>query len=375
MRFVKKVYFALSLIQIIIVPLFATEYPVRYLGIEDGLSNNAVTSVYQDHKGFMWFGTYDGLNRYDGYKFRIFRNKFGDSTTLVDNGVYTLADDPHHQLWVGARRGVCVFNPATEKFSIPRYQPANGESAQPINDNTHIIRSNENGIILIGTENKGLLQFTGSNTTGVQIPLAGRQTAYEVTAIKFVEKGNIAWVFVQHTGLCKYDVTTRRLTVINREITRGNCLTADDAGNIWLGTDTGVFRYLPSAGKYAPNALPLNSKVVNLYVDKAGVVWCGSDGNGIYLIVSPDKPGEPFTTPGSPQQLSSNAVYSLYEDRQGRKWVGTLRGGINIIEPKRNPFTLVTFNNSQSTGAIDNFIFSFCEDSHQHIWIGTDGGG
>ncbi|MDQ0106962.1 signal transduction histidine kinase/ligand-binding sensor domain-containing protein/DNA-binding response OmpR family regulator [Chitinophaga terrae (ex Kim and Jung 2007)] len=376
MCFVKKVYFTLLLIQIIIVPLFATEYPIRYLGIEDGLSNNAVTSVYQDHKGFMWFGTYDGLNRYDGYKFRIFRNKFGDSTTLVDNGVYTLADDPHHQLWVGARRGVCVFNPATEKFSIPRYQPANGEPAQPVNDNTHIIQSNEDGIILIGTENKGLLQFTGSNATGVQIPLPGRQTAYEVTAIKFVEQGTMAWVFVQHTGLCKYDVATRRLTVISREIAKGNCLTTDAAGNIWVGTDNGVFRYLPSVGKYTSNALPVNSKVVNLYVDNAGVVWCASDGNGIYLISSPDQPGKPLTTPGSPQQLSSNAVYSLYEDRQGRKWVATLRGGINIIEPKRNPFTLVTpNNNSRLTGAADNFVFSFCEDSRQRIWVGTDGGG
>lgn len=375
MHHVRRIYFIILLLIIITGDSFAINYPIKYLGIEDGLSNNAVLSVYQDHKGFMWFGTYDGLNRFDGYKFRIYRNKINDSTSLVDNGVYTLADDIHHQLWVGGRRGVCVFNPVSEKFSFPRYTPLHSRESRIISENTHTIKSDEAGNILIGTEKSGLLLFSSRQATGKQIPLImnrGGITGYEVTAVEFT--GTAAWVFVQDIGLCRYDIARQQLTIINRDITRGNCLTADQAGNIWLGTDTGIFRYVPSTGKYSGNVLPVNSKMVNLYIGNDGIMWSASDGNGIYLVNTLNNTASSFTS-SNEQQLSSNAVYSIYEDRQGRKWIGTLRGGINIVEPKPNPFELNIPDSNPVARVVDNFIFSFCEDKRRNIWIGTDGGG
>src|SRR5258707_6794861 len=83
--------------------LLAVDPPVRYIGIENGLSNNSVTSVFQDYKGFMWFTTYDGLNKYDGNVFTVFRNSIGDSTSLRGNEVYTIAGDKQHNLWIGGR--------------------------------------------------------------------------------------------------------------------------------------------------------------------------------------------------------------------------------------------------------------------------------
>lgn len=376
MHEVRKICFVILGMVIFTKNIFATGYPVKYLGIEDGLSNNAVTCVYQDHKGFMWFGTYDGLNRYDGYKFKIYRNKIGDSTSLVDNVIYALADDNHHQLWVGGRKGVSVFNPVSEQFTMPDYLPVNSKTARKVNGNIHIIKSDDTGILLIGTEKDGLLLFNNSTATGRQIPLNNNRsgvTGYEVTAIEFA--GKWAWVFVQGVGLCKYDIARQQLDIICRDITRGNCLMVDRSGNIWLGTDTGVVRYIPATGKYSGNALPENSKIVNLYIDREGTIWSASDGNGIYLMSATDAVAKPFTPPGSERQLNSNAVYSVYEDREGRKWIGTLRGGINVIAPKHNPFELNVLNKNADARAIDNFIFSFCEDVHHNIWIGTDGGG
>ncbi|NLR79569.1 two-component regulator propeller domain-containing protein [Chitinophaga eiseniae] len=372
---VRKCCFIL-LLMVIASTTFAIGYPIRYLGIEDGLSNNAVTSVYQDHKGFMWFGTYDGLNRYDGYRFKIYRNKVGDSTSLADNGIYTLADDSHHQLWVGGRRGVSVFNPATEKFTMPVYRPVNSRTLRKANENIHVIKSDENGLTLIGTEKNGLLVFDNTLHEGRQVPLPSDGTTltnYEVTGIKLT--GKSAWVFVQNIGLCRYEASQQTLHIISREIPRANCLNVDQSGNLLLGTDTGVFRYIPATGKFSGNALPENSKIVVLYTDRMGLTWCASDGNGIYLISGADVPARPFTHPGSPAQLSSNSVYSIYEDREGRKWIGTLRGGINILESRRNPFELNVLNRNPDARAIDNFIFSFCEEDAKNIWIGTDGGG
>ncbi|WP_245898634.1 hybrid sensor histidine kinase/response regulator [Chitinophaga niastensis] len=374
----RKICVTLLLLVIITKKLSAINYPVKYLGIEDGLSNNAVTNVYQDYKGFMWFGTYDGLNRYDGYKFKIYRNKIGDSTSLIDNGIYTIAGDAHHQLWIGGRKGVSIFNPANEKFTVPVYLPANGGAAKKTSENIHIIKTNEAGVILIGTEKNGLLVYEGNTLTGRQVPLNNARSGvagYEVTAVEFDRKGQYAWVFVQNMGLCKYDVKNKTLSIICRDIDRGNCLTVDNSGNIWLGTDNNIFRYNTINQTFSGSQLTENSKIVNLYVDKTGVMWIASDGNGIFLKSTPDAAAVPFSTADSKQKLSSNAVYSIYEDREGRKWIGTLRGGINIVESKQNPFELNVFNRNNTDGPINNFIFSFCEDTGKNIWIGTDGSG
>jgi len=326
--------------------------PVRNLGIENGLSNNAVVNVYQDYKGFMWFGTYDGLNRYDGYKFKIYRNKVGDSTSLIDNGIYTIEGDASHQLWVGGRKGLCILS--NEHFYKARY----AAGGKIVEGNIHIIKAGKNGIMLVGSENNGLIVFDGNYMNGRRIPL-GKDTNYEVTAIDYDPAGN-AWIFVQGIGLCRYD--HNKITVINQQIRMANYLTFDKSGVLWLGTDQGLFKY---ANTYSGNYLSENTKIVNLCVDKQGMLWVASDGHGIFLLDG--NTAIPYN-----KQLSSNSVYSIYEDREGRKWIGTLRGGVNIIEPRQDLFEKHAFNNG---GVVNNFILSFCEGSGKNIWIGTDGGG
>ena len=94
--------------------------PIQYLGIEQGLSNNAVTCIYQDHNGFMWFGTYDGLNRFDGYVFKVFRNKFNDSTSLANNRVSCITEDLLNNLWIGTSQGISLYNGLTSTM-LPAY--------------------------------------------------------------------------------------------------------------------------------------------------------------------------------------------------------------------------------------------------------------
>ena len=146
-------------------------YPVEYLGIERGLSNNAVTCIYQDHHGFMWFGTYDGLNRYDGYGFKIFRNKIGDNTSLINNNVYTIEGDNQHNLWVGGQKGACVYNPIQSNFSPLWYFSRKDKMVHPVLDGIHCIKSAQDGIMLVGTQHDGLLLFLNQQDPGRQIPL------------------------------------------------------------------------------------------------------------------------------------------------------------------------------------------------------------
>lgn len=95
---------------------------VRYLGIDDGLSNNLVRCIYQDHNEFMWFGTYDGLNKYDGSSFRVFRDVIGDTTSLLDNHIYSIDSDFENNIWVGGPRGVSIYNAANSRFTVPFFR-------------------------------------------------------------------------------------------------------------------------------------------------------------------------------------------------------------------------------------------------------------
>jgi hypothetical protein len=168
--------------------LFAGGEPaVHYLGIDQGLSNNAVTHIYQDHKGFMWIGTYDGLNRYDGYTFRIFRNIIGDSTSLGSNNIAAIAEDAQHNVWVGGQNGISIYNPVIARFAPPQVKLLVGGTVRRVPYIVDIKAINKDGI-LVGTQRHGLLFFGEHSDTGVQIPLRGlkgNKGNYYVSAIEY----------------------------------------------------------------------------------------------------------------------------------------------------------------------------------------------
>lgn len=349
--------------------------PVAYLGIEQGLSNNAVTSIYKDRSGFMWFGTYDGLNRYDGYGFRIFRNVIGDSTSLGDNHVNAITGDAARRLWIACDKSVNVFNPATARFSTPLFKPAGSFARQSLASGAKAVEVyNDGQAVLVGSIGKGLLAFSTGNALGEQIPLEGGRTAYSVTAIAFDAKRNAAWVFAADNGLYLYDRQKKALKLINASVKKADCLKADLAGNVWLGNDAGLFRYDVATNSFSPNVLPSPYKVVNLFEDGQHRLWIGSDGGGVwYLSNALAKPQsyKPGTTAAG---INSNAVYAVYEDEDG-KWIGTLRGGINRVLPRASRFRCITYDRPGQNNTVNNFILSFCEDAQRNVWIGTDGAG
>ena len=132
--------------------VFAFNDPViAYLGIEQGLSNNSVRCIFQDHNGFMWFGTYDGLNRFDGYEFKVFRNKLNDSTSLPHNYIYTINEDHHQNIWIGTGQGIGIYNNPTSKFLPVYYVRNDNKKKGKIAVNVNAIKTDANGNVFIGT--------------------------------------------------------------------------------------------------------------------------------------------------------------------------------------------------------------------------------
>lgn len=349
-----------------------------YLGIEQGLSNNSVTCIHRDHKGFMWFGTYDGLNRYDGYSIRSFRNRLHDSTSLAYNRVAAMAEDSLGNIWVGTKHGLSIYNDSSGVFSQAYYQTGNGKAIRQVTSEIYSIAVAGNGHILIGTADKGLLVGLPGEKVLRRVPLpeGGEQVSYAIGGIATDGQQN-NWLLINGRGLFRYDAGRKKIIPVNDEIRAANCLLAAANGVLWAGTDDGIYRFSVAAGKWASfnkEAGCGGSKIINLMKDHDGRMWMSTDGDGIFIFAENTGETDVMKAGNDKDALASNAVYAVYEDRDQRKWIGTLRGGVNIIDRQKVRFRTVS-HVPNTRSLVNNFAFSFCEDTGDDIWIGTDGGG
>ncbi|WP_167019841.1 two-component regulator propeller domain-containing protein [Chitinophaga sp. Cy-1792] len=359
-----------------------TSHIITYLGMEKGLSNNAVRCIFQDHKGFMWFGTYDGLNRYDGNVFKVFRNNFNDSSSLVNNWVLTINEDVQHKLWVGTRQGLNVLDNVTGKFSSVYYQLQGSGKTARISAVVRDIKRDAGGNMLIATENLGLLICPAGSYTARQVPFSDgsrRINAYDVPGISIADNGD-TWLLVQGRGLCMLDKNAGQVKLINSTVATADCIKADK-DYLWIGTPNGLWKYNIAANLYQDSFTEENgklayNKVAGLYLDKSQQLWVATNGGGITVIRTTDGAVTAQIPCGTNNySLTSSSAITIFEDLDGRKWIGTLRGGINIIDPKKDRFQSVLQDTHHPNGLVSNFIYAFCETPGGDIWIGTDGGG
>lgn len=376
-----KILFVLTLIILGFAPVYGqNRITAKYLDIGDGLSNNVVTAVFRDHNGFMWFGTYDGLNKYDGYGFKVFRNIIGDSNSINSNIINKIDEDRQHNLWIGGHRDVSIFNPVTAKFSTPSYILQGGKIKRSLEDNVVEVKVLDKQNILIGTEHNGLFYFQ-NNESGRQVAInenGQSKTEYYVSAIAYDSSTNVVYIFVQNKGLFEYDPKTHQLRKQNTTIENANFLLLDRKRNLWVGGNNGLYLYNKNINSFSKNYVPDKTSVTSMLEDKQGRLWIVTDGSGILLLGTDQKIATPLSAiyPDAGSKINSNSIYSIYEDGQQRIWIGTLRGGVNILELRPNPISKVVYGEGKNTvSPIQNFISSFCEEDKEHIWIGTDGAG
>ncbi|WP_412468142.1 two-component regulator propeller domain-containing protein [Pedobacter sp. KLB.chiD] len=360
-------------------PLKALAQQFSNLGIEQGLSNNTVTSIYKDKFGFMWFGTLDGLNRYDGYRFEIFRHQFGNPNSLPNDIIMALNDDCLGNIWVGTQTGLAILNNRTLTFSTVAFKNFAGKKL-PVNDWINDIKKDNKGNLFVGTTIFGCLFFQPGSKEGVQIPVLANHNKtfnYTVNAIDLSDKNNF-WVSTDKFGLCQYDHIQKAFLPVYKPHHPVVSIQNDRRGRLWVGTASGIYHYQINIGKYvkfiAKEQEVNDAKITSCFLDHKNTLWVMTDGEGIikinmdgsYAIVK--KHDDRFS-------LSSNNLYTLFEDEQSRKWIGTFRGGIDILDAKKHKFRTYAKIPHQANSLVSNFTFSFCEDKNKDIWIGTDGGG
>lgn len=364
----------LTVVFIFLFYLAKAQAPFSHLNIEKGLSNNSVNAIYKDRYGFMWFGTDDGLNRYDGFSFNVFKSNIKDPASLIHNRVGSIDGDDKGVLWIGTSRGLSLFDHYTAKFTTP-FIVQQGKK-QSITDAVYIVKADAGGNIFVGVHRRGLLVKEADGKLK-QVFLKDRKGAaipYDVYAIAF--RNNDTWL-VTSIGLAIYDKLNGKIRIVNSAIRKANRMIAKN-NMLWIGTDNGLLKVdvrskNPRSLKWEKIALSASRVMdLGLYAEQ---LWIATDGGGVNILHTAT--GKLNTIVSNPDgtALSSNAVMSIFRDDEERIWLGTLRGGVNFMDQRKNKFKKVSHLPNKQNSLISDFVLSFCEDKDGSVWVGTDGSG
>ncbi|HLZ88455.1 MAG TPA: two-component regulator propeller domain-containing protein [Puia sp.] len=360
-----------------------------HLSGEQGLSNSTIEAIYQDSQGFIWIGTRDGLNRYDGHEIVVYRNDPADSGSISDGYIRCILEDRDHQLWIGTVNGLNRFDRAKDRFT--RWKHRDADSGSLSSSNITSLLEDHRGHIWVATSGgMNLLdKKTGSFRHFRMGGGAGSLRDDRINCLQEDKSGDgTIWVGTQ-SGLDIFHSETGLFTAVaNPEITNpsGNTIIAireDRQGNLWLGTeDDGLYLFDPlrkSFTRYGhsdTDASSLGNNMIKcMLTDHKGQLWAGSINGGLNLFHASSGSFFHYAyEPGNGSSLSQRTISALFEDRQGNLWVGTHRGGINIYSPGLEKFNL--YRQEASPNSLSyNDVKTFCEDRGGNIWVGTDGGG
>ena len=347
-------------------------FQFHQLGIREGLSQSTVYAMLQDEKGLLWLGTEDGLNRYDGYQFTVFRNDPRDPATLGHNHVRALAGGRDGVLWVATHGGgLDRYDARQDRFTHLRLADSLGLSSDLISS----LVLDDEGLLWIGTSS-GLCRFDPA--TGVVRPVAaqGPGARLEVYALWHTHEAldQVLWVGAE-TGLFRLDMTREVMTPVAPSLLPPGAVTAlleDGSGNLWAGGKDWLSRIEPD--RRTQSSWPVEVAVNALYQDRHGGVWAGTNGRGLWRYLAAENRFQlmrrHFADQGS---LSSDIIYSILEDRGGVFWVGS-RVDLNVADTRQNQFALYQVNQTQHLTLSSNVIRAFCEDPSdpgQRFWVGT----
>ena len=376
----------------------------EHLTIEDGLSQNAGLAIFQDRQGYLWIGSQDGLNRYDGYTFEIFKHDPDNPDSISHNSILAMAEDQEGALWIGTwGGGLNRFDPATETFVRYRFDPKVASSLS--NDVVTSIKVDSTGTLWVGT--LGGLNRYNPATDGFEHfkndPNDSDSLSSDAISVIFEDSNHKLWIGtgtngVDGSGLNRFDPVTGKAVRYQHDDSDPLSLSSNNIASIyeapdgafWIATGGfslqggGLDQFDPETGTAQhfshdpniPDSLSADN-LIALWGDSTGTLWIGTWSAGLDRMELA-KPGQ-FTHYQNdrffPDSLSGNEVWSLYKDRSGALWIGTSHSGINKLPANSGQFSLYRNNPGNPYSLSTNPVGAFAEDRFENIWIATWGAG
>ena len=373
---------------------YSTAYSQRIafenLTVDNGLSQNSVLAIVQDGRGFMWYGTQHGLNKYNTRSFKIYKNDPADKSSLSSDYIICLLLDSHKTLWIGTRNGLNKYNPETDNFdriSLGSSSPGKGNQIitsvyEDRQQNIWVWASN--GLHMLSAKTSG-----GFNPIAIPDSVAGLYGT-NVHHTLYQDHEGIYWIG-SSAGLTKmqrrgsqYQYQMYKHVEGKPNSLSDNYVTSiaeDLKHNLWIGTLHGgvnfydkstntCIRFLSNSGVNGP----VNNNIRILQPSSSGKIWIGTQG-GLSIL-------DPFTRqfssykhdPEDKNSLSQNSIYSVFVDNNNTVWIGTYWGGINVVSSHNTTF--LAFQTTRYHSNINNNVVSAVQEDNKHnLWVGTEGGG
>jgi len=409
----------------------------HYLTADDGLSQNRVRCILRDSRENMWFGTYDGLNKYNGSQVTIYRNQANNSKSISCDQITDILEDAKKNIWVATEGGLNLYVPTDGSFVLFKNIPSDNSSIS--GNYINCIYSDKQQNVWFGVENgkEGLnkwnpnsktftrYQISGSENsaltnavTGIvqdkngNIWVAGRDngifrfepdkskfTCYTDTSFNslgtkkrlFIDNDNIIWIATYGTGLFSFDPANNKFTKYNSsgkgKGTNGKLIDdiiQEDSNNLLIAIDQGGINRYNKRTKMFEYIIyePSNTKGLNnngiwcLYKDKEGILWVGTSGGGVNFHNPKYEKFKLFRNiPGEPNSLSYDVVGSIYEDSKGLLWIAIDGGGVSVYDPQTQKFKNYKNDSKDPFSLPCNVIRHVVEDKNHNYWIGTWDGG
>ncbi len=392
--------------QKIAVPLHPNAFfHFQKISLEEGLSQSVVNVILQDRRGYLWFGTQDGLNRYDGFTFKIYKSSPEDPNSISDGWVESLFEDKEGNIWIGTYQGgLNKYDPHTDTFTRYFHNPKEPDS---IGSGTiFAILQDRSGVLWAGSED-GLNKFdpvTGTFTHYRNDPDNPDSLGHNNIHAIYQDQKGILWIGTLGGGLERFNPLTGRFQHFRAKLDTKNAISEDvkvgtleaknaisnnivrtiiedTTGSLWIGTEKGLNRFDLDSGQFrhymtSNTASSIsNNSVLSLLIDDTGRLWVGTEFGLNHFDKSTGEFVRYFSNPFIPNTLSSNSISSLYEDREGILWAGTWGGGVNKHSPAQDKFIHYGFNPESPTEFPAEGIFSIYADPSGVAWIGSLGEG
>lgn len=369
------------------------QYRFSHVDLNDGLSDNQIKSFLKDSRGFMWFGTVSGLNRYDGYSIKVFRNTPSDPKSISNSDINHLFEDPEGRIWASGWAGVDIYDPQTETFDN---NPNTYLRKLLIPDGTITdIKKDGNGNFWFIHATQGLFRYNvlDKKTTALYYnPLDSTSLASNQISSIFPDRNGNIWISHKSGVFEKLDAHTLTVTYRNYELNKlynqhlfDYRIMVDADGDVWVfpfNSNKGIFyfnsnkRSLTHIRKIS-YPLKLNSDIVKGVVqDKKGLIWVATDHGGLNLI-DKRKLSVKYILhdPDDNKSLCQNNLNALYKDDEGVIWAGTFKNGVSFYHENIVRFGLYRHKNSDPKSLPFSDVNKFVEDRKGNLWIGTNGGG
>lgn len=357
-------------------------YHFKKIQVDGGLSENTIYCILQDSKGFMWFGTKDGLNRYDGSNFRIFRHAASNPFSLGNNFIRAIAEGDNNHLYIGTDDGLYIMDAIHEAFVKVNNSTEDGTKLLSAINALYIDKDKK---LWIGTMHQGIFVYDPSKKLLKKIELSKYNLGSNATWTIYGDRSGTIWIGTR-LGLLRYNPPMDILDPVEGlfKPTENSdyeilSILEDKKGNLWLGTwSDGIWHYNRHTeeinsylGAKSKPYYITHVRTIFQYTDNSLLI--GSD-DGLYLFDQIKREAKRIDIPQMRYSMSDQNIYSMAQDREGGIWLGTYFGGINYLNV--SSLVIETYYSEMMRGMLSGKAVSqFCEDKKGNMWIATEDGG